>query len=425
MKRLDFMPAEDGGAFARHPVAVSTRVELILDLSRLLSRLLHPTPTGVDRVEMAYARGLLARMPDCLHFAAWHPGGLYGHLAGDDVRAFLDHTAARWENAGVHETPTQTRMDAMRWLWRLRPRPVRKGEGPRIVLQTSPNRLDRTDHMKARLERERARLICMVHDLIPITHPEYARPGANAVHHARMLTIVRHARGIITNSEATRGSLLARYGEALDQTHVRAIPLGISTPPFPATPRQEPAARPYFVALGTIEPRKNHLLLLSVWRSLVEHLGPDRTPRLLLVGRRGWENENVIDLLERCEALRGVVIERDRLPDAELRQVITGARALLMPSFVEGFGLPIAEALAAGVPVIASDLPAHREAGGAAPDYLDPLDGPAWRSAVLGYEGDTDTRRRDQIARMAAWSPTNWNAHLDAVLHLIDEVARC
>ncbi|WP_163778702.1 glycosyltransferase family 4 protein, partial [Proteus mirabilis] len=66
--------------------------------------------------------------------------------------------------------------------------------------------------------------------------------------------------------------------------------------------------RPTFVACGTIEPRKNHLLLLHLWRALAERLGA-ATPRLVLVGRRGWEAENIVDMLERCPAIREHVVE--------------------------------------------------------------------------------------------------------------------
>ena len=74
--------------------------EIVLDLSRLLSRVLHPTPTGVDRVEMAYARGLAEAMPDRLHFAAVHPSGFYGRLPRRAVARFLDLTEERWEHRG-------------------------------------------------------------------------------------------------------------------------------------------------------------------------------------------------------------------------------------------------------------------------------------------------------------------------------------
>jgi glycosyltransferase involved in cell wall biosynthesis len=105
----------------------------------------------------------------------------------------------------------------------------------------------------------------------------------------------------------------------------------------------------------------------------------------MLVGRRVWENENVLDLLDRCSSLKGHVVELGTVPDTRLAALLRGARALLMPSFAGGFGLPVAEALAHGVPVLCSDLPALREAGQDVPEYLDPLDSHAWHEAVMRY----------------------------------------
>src|SRR4029079_9804715 len=139
-----------------------------------------------------------------------------------------------------------------------------------------------------------------------------------------------------------------------------------------------PFDRPYFVYLSTIEARKNHLLLLNLWRRLGGEFG-DRAPRLVLVGQRGWETENVIDMLDRCPALRGLVIEHNALPDAAMVPLLKGARAMLLPSFAEGFGFPVVEALQLGIPALCSDIAALRETGGAVPEFLDPLDGPGWR----------------------------------------------
>jgi glycosyltransferase involved in cell wall biosynthesis len=138
--------------------------------------------------------------------------------------------------------------------------------------------------------------------------------------------------------------------------------------------------RPYFVIIGTIEPRKNHLLLLHLWRKMA---GEGVPPRLVVIGRRGWENEMVVDLLERSAALAPHVVEFGDLSDAETHRLLGGARALLMPSFTEGLGLPLMEAGVMEVPAIASDLPALREIGAAGTVYLDPLDGPAWRAAII------------------------------------------
>ncbi|MFC7554096.1 glycosyltransferase [Pseudoroseomonas wenyumeiae] len=179
--------------------------------------------------------------------------------------------------------------------------------------------------------------------------------------------------------------------------------------------------RPYFVTLGTIEPRKNHLLLLHLWRDMAALLG-SAAPRLVIVGKRGWENENVVDILERCTALDGLVEEAGQLPDGVVADLVRGARALLFPSFAEGYGLPLAEALALRVPTICSDLPALHEVGGAVPDYLDPLDGRAWRHAVMDYMREDSPLRAAQMARMNGWQAPSWEEHFSRVELLLEHL---
>ena len=125
----------------------------------------------------------------------------------------------------------------------------------------------------------------------------------------------------------------------------------------------------------------------------------------MLVGQRGWETENVIDMLDRCPALRGTVIEHNALPDAAMVPLLSGARALLLPSFAEGFGFPVIEALQLGVPALCSDIPALRETGGAVPEFLDPLDGPGWHRAILDYAAPESPRRAAQLARLRRLAP--------------------
>src|SRR5262249_10834921 len=133
---------------------------------------------------------------------------------------------------------------------------------------------------------------------------------------------------------------------------------------------------------------------------------------------------NVVDMIERCVSIRDLVDERNTLPDGGIVALLRDARALLLPSFCEGYGLPVAEALALGVPVICSDLPALREVGAGVPEYLDPLDAPAWRSAILDYSQPGSARRTAQLTRLAHWQPPTWTAHFTAVERLIEEVGR-
>lgn len=395
---------------------------IILDLSRLLSRTLHATPTGVDRVEMAYARGFLTVAPDRLSFAAVHPLGQYGRLSHDAVRRFLDVTEVRWEAEG-RTTAAALRRSALQALYALRPRSVPAHVGQsNVYLQTSPHHLTNERIVQSILRREAARFVCMVHDLIPLEYPEYARPQGAEQHRQRIRTIVRHAAAIITNSHATLDSLRPWLPTAGTAPRVAVAHLGSTPPPLRTRPAAAPG-RPYFVCLGTIEPRKNHLLLLNIWRRMSERHGADNIPRLVLIGRRGWENEQIVDMLERCPALVGCVEEHGGLSDRMARDVLQDARALLMPSFAEGYGMPVNEALEMGVPVICSDLPALREVGQDAACFLDPLDGPGWHRAILDFADPLQPDRTALLGRIAAWSPPCWDAHIAIVNDLVTDIA--
>lgn len=396
--------------------------EVILDLSRLLSRSFHPTPTGIDRVEYVYARELLERMPDRLSFAAVHPaGGYYGRLNPSAVRQFLAFTIAKWRNV---EAPDQRRNKAaiIRHLIALRPRPVPRAQNrQRVYLQVSPHHLDDHEQVGAILRAEGAKFVTLVHDVIPLSHPEYARAQGAEEHLKRVRAIDDFAAGIIGNSQATVDALAPHLTRGLAGRAVRVAHFGADPSDLFDSRRYAAPKRPYFVYIATIEPRKNHLLLLNIWRRLVEQQG-DGAPMLVLIGRRGWENENVVDMLERAETLRGHVVEAGELSDRQMEETIAGARAMLMPSFAEGFGMPVIEALSAGVPVICSDIDAHREVGGQAPDYIDPLDGLGWLQRIEAYSRDGSPERAAQMERLAHWRAPTWRDYFDIVTDLLDEV---
>jgi glycosyltransferase involved in cell wall biosynthesis len=422
------VPCSDVATRSPNSAARGSAPDVILDISRLLSRVALKAPTGVDRVEMAYARRLLELAPDRLSFAAIHPCGLYGRLATKAVAAFLDDTLQAWG----HEGPPPGRLarvtSPVAPLWRLLPQfavePIAARHRPRVYLQVSPHHLDQPQRVRRILLRERARFVCLIHDLIPIEHPEYARPKGADQHQRRMDTVAALADGVITASECVRQSFQAHLRRSSRAIAIKVTPLGVERSGLPAPAPTLRDATPYFVAVGTIEPRKNHLLMLNLWRRLVEERGPAATPKLLLIGRRGWENENVLDMLDRCPALKDVVEEHGHLPDQEMWPLIQGARALLMPSFAEGFGLPVIEALHMGVPVLCSDIPSHREVAGDVAELLDPLDGPGWRRAILDYAEPTSLRRAEQLGRLTHWRAPTWEAHVDAALELIDEINR-
>ncbi|MBO1073056.1 glycosyltransferase family 4 protein [Roseomonas marmotae] len=405
-------------------------MHVILDVSRLLICGWRQTPSGIDRVELAYARRWLQVPVRDRSFVAQDLRGGFALLPPGLVAELTAALSAAWSgSAGHQDAARQARRLGIqargRLLLGLGRRELGRllGGGRRLVfLLVSHRSLERREPIEA-MRQAGAAFVPLIHDIIPVTHPEYARPGHAETHRCRMANTGALADGIIVNSAATAQALLPFLTKRSPAPPILAAPLGIEAVPAPPTTPMV-NGRPYFVTLGTIEPRKNHLLLLHLWRDLAKlGLPAQAMPRLVIVGKRGWENENVIDILERCTALEGVVEEAGQLPDREVTALMRGARALLFPSFAEGYGLPLAEALALRVPVVCSDLPALREVGEEVPDYLDPLDGSAWRAAVQDYAQSGSPRRAAQMARMATWRAPGWDEHFAQVDDLLAHVA--
>ncbi|UHC19761.1 glycosyltransferase family 4 protein [Methylobacterium currus] len=418
-----------------HPVA--------LDLTRLVTRLRHASPTGIDRVDLAYARHLLAQPgprfgivstpfgPKVLDraqmaglvaaaLAAWTEevtagdDPVYRDLAG---RLGLPLPEAGTLSAKRDEARERRKRQVRAWIDAVRaPGPERVPMNA-LYLHTSHLRLDKPARFDWLYDRPDIRPVFFIHDLIPIEYPEYGRAGEDARHRVRMETVARHAQGIVVNS-ADVGRRFATHLASLGRRvpPVTVGPLGIEAAFHAAssgTPLALPA-RPFFLVCGTIEPRKNLISLLTAWRELVQRHG-DATPRLVVVGRRGWESENVVDLLERCPAVRRHVVEAAGLSTAGLVRLMGHATALLMPSFAEGYGLPVLEAAATGLPVVASDIPVHREIAGGFAEFLHPLDGLGWMRVAEALAAPGSPLRAAMRERLAGYRAPTWADHFARV----------
>jgi glycosyltransferase involved in cell wall biosynthesis len=260
------------------------------------------------------------------------------------------------------------------------------------------------------------RVFVFVHDLIPVQYPEYARTGEKERHRQRLNHALRFSRGIIVNSRCTEGALREHAAKAkLPVPQLLVAPLGHEALVTDGKKLPKTLRRPYFVVLGTIEPRKNHLLVFNLWREMSRTMLDTCVPHLVVVGRRGWECEQVVDMLERCDAVRRHVTEIGAASDGHLATLLQHCQALLMPSFAEGFGIPVQEALALGVPVISSPLPAIIEHAGDIPDYIQPYDGKGWLEAILDYAAEESPRRKAQLDRMQQRKSPTWQSHFELV----------
>jgi glycosyltransferase involved in cell wall biosynthesis len=402
----------------------------LIDLTRLVSRLDRGAPTGIDRVELAYLRHFAEDDVPCFALTSTPLGVLLLDRAG------ARHVLARATGAAVagpgdligrltrRAQPGRGRdeADLRRMALARSPRP---GLAATLRRHLPPGtdcflvgHSDLAEPMLQALKRGGGgRVVVLLHDTIPLDHPGLARPGTPARFAAQVRAVASGADLVVfASAEAAARAVphLAGFGRL--PPHLVA-PLGVGGAcPDPAALPPDLCAdgRPLFLALGTIEPRKNHTLLLDIWERLHASLAASRIPRLVVAGARGWANAAVFRRLDSRPFVGRTVVEHAGLSDGAVAALMDRSAALLFPSLAEGFGLPPAEAAARGLPVIAAPLPALRETLGDYPTYLQTDDPLAWMRAILARAeaaGRTPPAPRPPLA-----VPT-WADHFNLVLN--------
>jgi glycosyltransferase involved in cell wall biosynthesis len=236
--------------------------------------------------------------------------------------------------------------------------------------------------------------VMTVHDLSPWMNPAWHTEAARVRRRTPVLLRLGLATLVITPSEAIRKQAIA---------HFRLPPDRVVAVPHAAAPflRPVPGAQngtPYFLYVGTLEPRKNLELLLDAWREVRRHHPID----LVLAGRRRADFKE----LEPEPGLHLPGFTRDQ----DLPGLFSGALAFVYPSSYEGFGLPVLEAMQCGAAVIASRDPAISEVAGEAAILLDVGDRRSWVEALRSVASNRDqleSLRRSALARSAQFSWAN------------------
>jgi glycosyltransferase involved in cell wall biosynthesis len=215
--------------------------------------------------------------------------------------------------------------------------------------------------------------VLTVHDLIWDHLPSHHKLLNRWYLRLAMPLYCRRATHVIAISEHTRRDLIAAYGIAPQKTSViyeAAAPHFALQPPETVAAARARYGLPdrYLLFVGTIEPRKNLVRLLSAFETA--RVG-GLTDGLVIVGQRGWLCDDFFARLEQSSARRAVLLP-GYVPDSDLPAIYSGAQALMLPSLYEGFGLPVLEAMACGTPVLAAGVASIPEVGGEAASYFDP-----------------------------------------------------
>lgn len=398
----------------------------MLDITRLARRA-GRVPTGVDRVELAYLRALLRGETALFGLARTRLG--YVLLDQEGMQGFLDRIEGRvaWgapdRLSGISRAEMRNkRADSdLRRLSLARCLPQRLG---RMLAQQLPagatylnvghsNVTDRVLHSVK--HRAGMRIAILIHDTIPLDFPQFQRLGSVPSFREMLKRVRAMADLVICNSDQTRADV-ERYMKPWGAVPECVVaPLGVDLPVPAAIPQIvgfDPA-QPYFVTVGTIEPRKNHALLLSLWEEMAQE---GDCPQLVICGQRGWENADVFDWLDHHPLMGQKIFEAEALGDGQVAALLSGAAAMLFPSHAEGYGLPPVEAAAQGIPVLCNDLPVYREVLGDIPVYAGIHDRYLWKHKIKGLMRPIGAD--GQVVAAPRFIPPSWQSHFNVVLRL-------
>lgn len=420
-------------------------MNIAFDITHLVARTGIATPTGIDRVDTAFAEHLGARVEADLVGVQYGFGRPYLFPREEVARLAGQQTETWQRTAGNADSPERQLWDFIAapsegWgLSRLSApslqarehRPIRSLirhvsshrenlslPAGTVYLNVAQYLLEISWFTRWLQARPDIKPVFFIHDLIPLDYPEYFRNERKWRFPRILQGAMRHAAALIASSETT-AERIARYRREMGLLPIPIIaePLPAATPFLDRTGRKV-SKHPYVVAIGTVEPRKNYLGLLHLWRRLL--LNGQTVPKLVILGRIGWENEGVLALLERSPVLKGHVVVASGVSDDACLRLLHGARALVSPSFAEGYGIPVVEALSAGVPVIVSDIPVYREITQGLATFCAPLDGRAWGEAVTGL---LHPGRNEALQLQAdAFSPPSWERYFDRLLPALQKL---
>ncbi len=379
---------------------------LIFNLTHLIGKRNNLTPTGIDRVDIRYAKFCLSQTNNRLVLFVSQHRSVLRLVKEDYARNLIENLFCRWVE--VKETNTISGMSTLQFILRwmnthfqerlghlisTKIKKKLKDQPVPVYINCSPlGTQHRSLHDQLKNDFDCIINFCL-YDLIPIDYPEYtSSKNANEIHKARVKSMAQSANTIWAISEATQDRFLKFCTqERIQAPKVEVLNIGVeehiieaSHQPKKAIPQQyrQQLQSPYFVIVSTIEPRKNHLMLLNIWQQLATELNQE-CPTLVIIGNRGWQIEHVIDIIEKSKILKDKVVELQNVTDDEMIALIQHAQASLFPSFDEGWGMPIAESLTLNTSVICSDIPVLRECSQNQATFIDPLDVASWKKAII------------------------------------------
>lgn len=275
-----------------------------------------------------------------------------------------------------------------------------------------------------RLRREcNVRIASMCHDTIPILFPQYCHRATVRNHPPYFLKLAAASElmfCISVNTKRDAERVLREAGAPMPRMAV--IRLGDNLPGAEGEVRpeiRELCGRKFMLYASTLERRKNHQALYHALRLMRQSLPEESVPLLVFAGKLGWGTEDLLSDIALDPVTWGYIELLHGASDAELTELYRHAVCCLFPSYYEGWGLPVAEALSHGKVVLASNTSSIPEIGGDLVTYLDPLNPREWARAMQEQMTNPDARAAREAAVRNGYRPHAWSATAGRVAELL------
>lgn len=268
-----------------------------------------------------------------------------------------------------------------------------------------------TDYRVVRMD---CPVVASLHDALPIKFPEWCNPRLRGLKNWLQRKAAQKADRVIALSNYAVNELVECFG--IDERRITVVPCGVDEAWFEPPAAADVAAtlathglRPgYFLFVGTLQPRKNVERLLDAYLALPAAVRAER--QLVIVGHAGARSEALLQRIAAAARNGADVVWLNRLTDSiQLRDVYAGAGVFVFVSLYEGFGIPVVEAFASGVPVVCSNTTSLPEVAGGAALEVDPLDVGAIADAMLALAREPALRARCITAGRARAAQLTWN----------------
>jgi len=281
----------------------------------------------------------------------------------------------------------------------------------------------------AKLKKEQGiKIVSCCYDLIPVLFPQYSViEGAATLFLNHFLELANSSDLVLCISEQSERDLkaeLARTGGADVETLV--FPLGDNVPTISTEEISDEikaiTAEPFILFVSTIERRKNHQVLYQAYHLLAKQ--GKKLPKLVFVGMQGWRVDDVLKDIALDPLTNGLIVQCNRVNDAELKSLYQAASFCVYPSLYEGWGLPVGEALSLGKVVLSSDRGSLPEVGGDLVTYIDPWNPQQWAEEIWRLLSDQAYLNEQAEKIQAHYKTRTWQQTAEVVKTMLDDLAQ-